>query len=166
MESGTLADPNQVIGGLMATRIIEGIEELKSLIGQEVAASDWLEVTQSRINDFADATDDHQWIHIDVERAKTDSPFHSTIAHGFLSPGRAGAQGSRRLQDGNQLRIEPAAFCFAGAGRFARARQIHAAISRRRHRRRTDHMVGDLRNGRRSEAGAGSRVAGPVLPVR
>jgi acyl dehydratase len=73
------------LGGLMATRVIEGIKELKALIGQEVAASDWVEVTQSRINDFADATDDHQWIHIDVERAKTDSPFHSTIAHGFLT---------------------------------------------------------------------------------
>jgi acyl dehydratase len=69
----------------MAIRIIEGIEELKSLIGQEVGASDWFEVTQSRINDFADATEDHQWIHIDVDRAKTDSPFHSTIAHGFLT---------------------------------------------------------------------------------
>lgn len=69
----------------MSQRIIEGIEELKSLIGQEVASSDWLEVTQSRINDFADATEDHQWIHIDVDRAKSDSPFHSTIAHGFLT---------------------------------------------------------------------------------
>ncbi len=69
----------------MPPRIINGIEELKTLIGQEVAASDWLEVTQSRINDFADVTEDHQWIHIDVDRAKTDSPFHSTIAHGFLT---------------------------------------------------------------------------------
>ena len=67
------------------TRIIDGIDELKTLIGQEVAVSDWFEVTQPRINDFADATQDHQWIHIDVERAKTDSPFHSTIAHGFLT---------------------------------------------------------------------------------
>lgn len=70
---------------MKCSRIIEGIEELKSLIGQEVAASDWVEVTQSRINAFADATDDHQWIHVDVARARTDSPFHSTIAHGFLS---------------------------------------------------------------------------------
>ena len=69
----------------MPLRIINGIEELKTLIGQEVAASDWLEVTQSRISDFADVTEDHQWIHIDVDRAKTDSPFHSTIAHGFLT---------------------------------------------------------------------------------
>ena len=69
----------------MSTRIIDGIDELKSLIGQEVAASDWFEMTQSRIDAFADATDDHQWIHIDVDRAKTESPFHTTIAHGFLT---------------------------------------------------------------------------------
>ena len=69
----------------MSQRVIEGIEELKSLIGEEVGASDFIEVTQSRINDFADATEDHQWIHIDVERAKTDSPFGSTIAHGFVT---------------------------------------------------------------------------------
>ena len=69
----------------MPTRVVQGIEELKSLIGQEVGTSDWFEVTQSRINDFADATEDHQWIHIDVERANTDTPFHSTIAHGFLT---------------------------------------------------------------------------------
>jgi len=69
----------------MPPRIIAGIGELKTLIGQEVGASDWFEVTQSRINAFADATEDHQWIHIDTERAKTDSPFKTTIAHGFLT---------------------------------------------------------------------------------
>lgn len=69
----------------MPQRIIEGIAELKGLVGQEVAISDWLEVTQERINGFADVTEDHQWIHLDVERAKSDSPFHSTIAHGFLT---------------------------------------------------------------------------------
>ena len=69
----------------MPVRTIEGVEELKSLVGQEVASSDWLEVTQSRINDFADATEDHQWIHIDASRAATESPFKTTIAHGFLT---------------------------------------------------------------------------------
>ncbi len=69
----------------MPTRTIQSTDELKSLIGQEVATSDWFEITQQCINDFADATEDHQWIHIDVERAETDSPFHSTIAHGFLT---------------------------------------------------------------------------------
>jgi acyl dehydratase len=66
-------------------RIIETIEELRSLIGQEVAVGDWFPVEQSRIDAFADATGDHQWIHGDVERAKTESPFGSTIAHGFLT---------------------------------------------------------------------------------
>ena len=69
----------------MPPRVIEGIAELKTLVGQEVGASDWMEVTQSRVNDFADATEDHQWIHIDTERAKSASPFGGTIAHGFLT---------------------------------------------------------------------------------
>jgi acyl dehydratase len=69
----------------MALRVIEGIEELKTLIGQEVVVSDWIEVSQERINAFADATGDHQWIHVDVERAKNQSPFQTTIAHGFLT---------------------------------------------------------------------------------
>jgi acyl dehydratase len=69
----------------MALRVIEGIEELRTLIGQEVVVSDWLEVSQERINAFADATGDHQWIHVDVERAGRESPFHTTIAHGFLT---------------------------------------------------------------------------------
>jgi acyl dehydratase len=50
-----------------------------------VAASDWLEVTQARIDQFADATEDRQWIHVDVERAAAESPFKTTIAHGFLT---------------------------------------------------------------------------------
>ena len=66
-------------------RIIETVAELHSLIGQEVAVGDWFTVDQSRIDAFADATGDHQWIHQDVERAKTESPFGRTIAHGFLT---------------------------------------------------------------------------------
>jgi acyl dehydratase len=66
-------------------RIIETVAELHALIGQEVAVGDWFTVDQSRIDAFADATGDHQWIHQDVERAKTESPFGRTIAHGFLT---------------------------------------------------------------------------------
>jgi acyl dehydratase len=65
-------------------RTIATLEELKSLVGQEVAASDWVEITQERVNRFADATGDHQWIHVDVERAKA-GPFGAPIAHGFLT---------------------------------------------------------------------------------
>jgi acyl dehydratase len=69
----------------MPPRTIQGVEELRSLTGQEVGVSDWFEVDQSRINDFAEATEDRQWIHIDAERARTESPFKTTIAHGFLT---------------------------------------------------------------------------------
>ena len=68
----------------MKTVEIARLADLKGLIGQEIAVSDWLTITQERINQFADATGDHQWIHVDPERAKA-SPFGSTIAHGFLT---------------------------------------------------------------------------------
>ena len=66
-------------------REIKSVEELRSLIGQVVAISEWLDISQDRVNMFADATGDHQWIHIDVERAKRESPFGGPIAHGFLT---------------------------------------------------------------------------------
>lgn len=69
----------------MPAREINSLEELRSLVGQEIGVGDWLEVTQERINQFADATGDHQWIHVDVERAKKETPFGNTIAHGFLT---------------------------------------------------------------------------------
>jgi acyl dehydratase len=64
---------------------IENIAELANYAGKEVGISDWLEVSQDRINQFAEATEDRQWIHIDRERAATESPFKTTIAHGFLT---------------------------------------------------------------------------------
>ena len=66
-------------------QVINGLDELRSLTGQEIGVSDWTPVTQDMINRFADVTGDHQWIHIDVERARRDTPFGSTIAHGFLT---------------------------------------------------------------------------------
>jgi acyl dehydratase len=62
-----------------------GIDELKELIGQEVGPSDWRTVSQEDINTFAELSGDDQWIHVDVERAKNDSPFGTTIAHGNLT---------------------------------------------------------------------------------
>ncbi|MDO8178276.1 MAG: MaoC family dehydratase [Undibacterium sp.] len=66
-------------------REIHSLAELKSLVGQEVAVSDWIKISQERINTFADATGDHQWLHVNVERAKRESPFGGPIAHGFLT---------------------------------------------------------------------------------
>jgi len=61
------------------------LADLGGLVGRDVAISDWLEVTQDRINAFADATGDHQWIHVDTGRARAETPFGTTIAHGFLT---------------------------------------------------------------------------------
>ena len=66
-------------------RIIESLEELNPLVGTEVAVSDWILVDQDRIDRFAKATGDHQWIHVDAERARRDSPFGGTVAHGYLT---------------------------------------------------------------------------------
>lgn len=63
---------------------LKGMEEVKGHVGEELGVSDWLEVTQEAINEFADVTGDHQWIHVDVERAK-DTPFGGTIAHGYYT---------------------------------------------------------------------------------
>lgn len=65
-------------------RMVETPEALRALIGQELGVSDWLEVTQDLIDRFAEVTGDHQWIHVDVERAKREMPSGKTIAHGYL----------------------------------------------------------------------------------
>ena len=69
----------------MAPVQVEGIEGLKALQGETIGPSDWREVTQRDIDTFADLTGDHQWIHTDVERAKKESPFGTTVAHGNLT---------------------------------------------------------------------------------
>jgi len=65
-------------------RTLQSLAELPALVGQEIAVSDWITVTQQQIDLFAEATGDHQWIHVDPERAKA-GPFGTTIAHGFLT---------------------------------------------------------------------------------
>jgi acyl dehydratase len=65
-------------------REFNSADELKAAVGEDLGHSDWLQIEQGRINLFADATDDHQWIHVDVEKAK-DGPFGAPIAHGYLT---------------------------------------------------------------------------------
>ena len=69
----------------MAPTLIASVQALKDFTGREIAVSDWLTITQERINLFAEATEDRQWIHVDRERAERESPFKTTIAHGFLT---------------------------------------------------------------------------------
>ena len=68
----------------MAQTVFENLDEVQAAVGQHLGYSDWLEITQDRVNLFADATGDHQWIHVDPERAK-DGPFGGPIAHGYLT---------------------------------------------------------------------------------
>jgi acyl dehydratase len=72
-------------------RVIPELAMLKDLIGEKLGPSDWIEITQERINLFAEATDDRQWIHTDPERAKRESPFGTTVAHGYLTMSMAPA---------------------------------------------------------------------------
>ncbi len=65
--------------------VINSFSEFEEQIGKELGVSSWHTITQEQINKFADATLDHQWIHTDIERAKTESPFKTTIAHGYLT---------------------------------------------------------------------------------
>jgi len=69
----------------MGKVIINSLAEFEALVGKRIGVSDYIEVSQERISKFANATMDHQWIHVDVERAKVESPYHTTIAHGYLT---------------------------------------------------------------------------------
>jgi acyl dehydratase len=69
----------------MPTLILESLQSLKGFTGREIATTGWLRITQERISQFAEATGDRQWIHIDPERARRESPYGATIAHGFLT---------------------------------------------------------------------------------
>ena len=69
----------------MAQTALDGVDGVLAAVGQHLGHSEWLTITQERVNLFAEATDDHQWIHVDPERAKRESPFGEPIAHGYLT---------------------------------------------------------------------------------
>ena len=69
----------------MAPLVVENLQSLKDSVGREIAVTDWFMMTQERIRQFAEATEDRQWIHVDRERAEKESPYKTTIAHGFLT---------------------------------------------------------------------------------
>ena len=69
----------------MAQTTFQGIDEVRAAVGRHLGWSEWVTITQEQVNTFADATGDHQWIHVDPERAKAESPFGGPIAHGYLT---------------------------------------------------------------------------------
>ena len=84
----------------MSVTQIESITAIRDHVEREVAVSDWLEVSQERINQFAESTEDRQWIHVDPERAARESPFKETIAHGFLTLSLLSELGKRAMSVG------------------------------------------------------------------
>jgi len=84
----------------MSVTQIESIAALREHVGREIAVSDWLAVSQERINQFAESTEDRQWIHVDPERAARESPFKETIAHGFLTLSLLSELGKRAMSVG------------------------------------------------------------------
>jgi acyl dehydratase len=69
----------------MPTLVVENLDALRDFVGREIGVTDWFEITQDRIRQFAEATEDRQWIHLDPDRAQRESPFGATIGHGFLT---------------------------------------------------------------------------------
>ena len=101
---------------------IESVEALRAHIGQRLGSSDWMVVDQTMIDQFAEATGDHQWIHVDVERAKREMPGGSTIAHGYLTLSllprlNANIYSDQEPQARRELRLQQGALHRAGAVR-------------------------------------------------
>ena len=120
--------------------------DMKAHIGEDIGTSDWVTVDQAMIDKFAEATGDHQWIHVDVERAKREMPGGKTIAHGYLTLSLLAGLAHQTLRDPppvarHQLRFRPGALHRAGAGRVARPAAAETLKSGG-HRRRRSH---DLR---------------------
>ena len=129
-------------------RVIESFDQLKQMVGQEVGLSEWVEVTQERIRAFADATDDRQWIHMDSLRAKQDSPYRTTVAHGFLTLSLLSSfwRQAVRMPAGSkmtiQLRPQPRAFSGSGSGRIEDPGPFRVAVGRRFRGRCADDVEG------------------------
>ena len=141
-------------------KIFNGVDELRAAAGTHVGASDWMTVDQSRVNTFADATEDHQWIHVDPEKAK-DGPFGGTIAHGFLTLSLLShllAQVYRidGIKMGDQLRAQQGAVHRARPGRQQDPRR---GRHHRRRRREGRGRAGDHADHRR-DRGIGAARAG------
>ena len=110
-------------------RVFNDFNELKAAVGTEVGVSDWIEITQDRINKFAEATGDEQWIHVDTERAARESPGGTTIAHGLLSlslipmfirDDHRGERPEKHLE----LRRQPDSLSHPGPGRLTAAGRV------------------------------------------
>ena len=89
----------------MPPLVVENLDAFKAFVGREIAITDWVPITQDRIQQFAEATEDRQWIHLDGERARRESPYATTIAHGFLTLSLLSHLAGQALQIQNGVRM-------------------------------------------------------------
>src|SRR6202795_4415682 len=89
----------------MPPLVVENLDALRDSVGREIAITDWVPITQDRIQQFAEATEDRQWIHLDGERARRESPYATTIAHGFLTLSLLSHLAAQALQIQNGVRM-------------------------------------------------------------
>jgi acyl dehydratase len=115
--------------------VIPDVASLKRFVGTELGPSDWVTVTQKRIDLFADATDDHQWIHVDPERAARESPFAGTVAHGYLTLSMAYVllPGPARGAGGDDAQLRPREARLHAPVRAGARIRFHATIQSVRH---------------------------------
>gem|GEM_PF-279155 len=146
------------------------LSELTACIGQEVAVSDWITITQQQVNQFAEATGDHQWIHVDVEKAKT-GPFGGPIAHGFLTLSLLPRffESSLKIVGsamGVNYGLNKGAFHCPRAGGQPPARPYETVDCRTdRQQRRSDELGSDSGARRIGQAGVRGRIASATLPL-
>ena len=156
----------------MSSTTTTTLAELPKLKGQVLGTSEWFEVTQDRVNTFADATDDHQWIHVDPERAAAESPFGGPIGHGFLTLSLFVPMWSQILvvtdvTMGVNYGLNKVRFPGPGAGRVADPADRHPA-GRRGGQRRCAAASSERRDraGGLGQARLRARVADPALRLR
>ena len=141
---------------------IDGVDAFGDFVGKELGHSEWLTISQERVNLFADATDDHQWIHVDPERAK-DGPFGVAIAHGYLTLSLAPVAPQpgdprREHEVRRELRLRQGPLPLARPGRLRPAHGGHGGRRRRRRGRRAGHLrPGDARSATRRSRRASPR---------
>ena len=152
-------------------RIFGDFNEIRSAVGTEIGASDWIEVTQDRINRFAEATCDEQWIHVDQERARKEMPGGTTIAHGLLSLALApmfirSVMGLKGLRKHPELRRGQDQVPFAGPGGIEAARPRQRCRDRgRASRRPACELSSRYRDRGRQTTGLRRRTDRPALSL-
>ena len=151
-------------------RILDTLDELAGLTGEELGTSDWLEIDQDRVNEFADATGDHQWIHVDVERAAA-GPFGGTIAHGYLTLSLIPLLGSQVFAletPGAKLNygVNKVRFPNPVRGRLADPRPRDDGRGHRPARRQAAHPASHHRDRGPGQAGLRRRDGRPPAPLR